>query len=579
MSLIRVLPPGLQNQIAAGEVVERPASVVKELMENSLDAGARNIQVYLEGGGQSLISIIDDGHGLNHEDLLLALTRHATSKISSLEELAGVSSFGFRGEALPSIASISQFTMSSCPRGQNQGFFLKSIYGDLVAQGPVAMNPGTRVKVENLLANVPARLKFLKTRATESRKCTEAFIRHCLSNLDVDFELFSESRSLYRFFHNQLLLERIKAIWPSQICENLREFSERESDMSIYGLASSPESAQARADRLYFYINKRPVNDRMLVSAVRQAYKGQLLSREYPQAVIFIDLPHREVDVNVHPAKNEVRFRNEKAVFSLIIRGLRSCLETDIYQNSYAKSVPDGLYETGTGLEKSYPGAEQEHIFKRLWEKQSGFEFKLKPRDGLVQRPDANARQKSVSVQGLTYLGQAEKSYLLFLKNHVTLLIIDQHAAHERVMLEKIRRGFKKTVVRKLALPERLTIHQSELEILQDIWKHLGTMGFVLEITPENNLIVSGIPDFLSPKEAIQSLKDILAQKKQNLDEIFITMACRTSIKSGTALTPDEAAGLMEKLLSCENNQYCPHGRPISRELGDRDLEKLFKRK
>jgi len=579
MSLIKVLSPGLQNQIAAGEVVERPASVVKELMENSLDAGAGNIQLYLEGGGQSLIKITDNGHGLFPEDLPLALTRHATSKISSVEELAGVSSFGFRGEALPSIASISRLTISSCPHGLNQGFYLKLIHGELIDQGPVAMTTGTRVQVENLLANVPARLKFLKTRTTESRKCVESFIRHCLANLDVDFELFSESRSLYRFFHGQSLLDRLRVIWPSQICDCLKEFSWEQQGMSLHGIASSPESAQARPDRLFFYVNKRPVNDRMLISAVRQAYQGQLLSREYPQAVIFIDLPPQEVDVNVHPAKNEVRFRNEKDVFSLVSRGLRSCLKTDIFQ---AQSGHSGFHEpAGPVFEKrnTYPAGEQENILYRLKEKQSGFDYKPESRAPSRQSFAAQAKETSISGRGLSYLGQVENSYLLFLKNYSTLLIVDQHAAHERVMLEKIIRGFQKTVIKRLTLPQSLTIHQSELELLQDLWIDLKKMGFVLEISTDKKLIVSGIPDFLSSNEAIESLRDILAQKKKNLDEMFITIACRTSIKSGACLTPDEAMGLMAKLLGCENNQFCPHGRPISRELGNRDLEKMFKRK
>jgi len=579
MSLIRVLPPGLQNQIAAGEVVERPASVVKELMENSLDAGARTIQVYLESGGQSLIRIIDDGCGLDPEELSLAMTRHATSKISSLEELSGVLSFGFRGEALPSIASISRLTISSCPRGQNQGYYLRLVYGDLVDQGPVAMNPGTSVQVENLLANVPARLKFLKTRATESRRCVESFIRHCLAKLDADFELFSESRSLYRFFTNQPLLDRLALIWPDQICENLREFSMQQSGMSVHGLASVPESAQARADRLMFYVNNRPVNDRMLVSAVRQAYKGRLLSREHPQAVIFISLPPCEVDVNVHPAKSQVRFRSENDIFSLVTRALRSCLETNIYQTPFPESGPDMDSDTFDSGGYSLGAAEQENSFRRLREKQSGFDFKFKAGHEPGIKCFEAGTGRSPSAKKLFYLGQVEDSYLLFLRADSTLLIVDQHAAHERVMLERIQKGFKKTIVKRLAVPETLALHPSELEILQSIWKDLKNMGFRLEINPEKNLLISGTPDFMSPKEALDSLRDILTLKKKNLDEIFIAMACRSSIKSGTALTPDEAMGLMEKLVACEDNRYCPHGRPVSRELGAKDLEKMFKRK
>lgn len=579
MSAIKILPSGLQNQIAAGEVVERPASVVKELMENSLDAGASNVQVYLENGGQNLIKIIDDGSGLDRDDIPLALTRHATSKISSMEELSRISSFGFRGEALPSIASISRLTISSCPADKNEGFYLKLSFGELTEQGPAAMTPGTRVKVENILANIPARLKFLKTRATENKKCVDSFIRRCLADLNTDFELFSESRSQYRFLANQSLLKRLEVIWPEQVCENLQEFSGQHLDMSVHGLASNPKSTQPRGDRLLFYVNNRPVNDRMLLSAVRQAYKGRLLSREYPQAVIFIDLPPESVDVNVHPAKNEVRFRNEKEVFSLVVRALSSCAETNIYQSARPESISEKFPEKVHDAVSSYETTEQANLFTRLKEKQTGLDFTQPPEEYSLPRKAVQPGNKPISSKGLTYLGQAEKSYLLFLKNDSTLLIVDQHAAHERVMFQRIKKGFNKTVIKRLVLPEKMTLHASELEQIQTIWKELKNMGFILEINPDNKLTVSGIPDFLSPAEAMQSLKDILTRKIKNLDQIFIAMACRTSIKSGTSLTPDEALGLMEKLMACENNQFCPHGRPISRQLDHIELQKMFKRK
>lgn len=579
MNGIKVLSPGLQNQIAAGEVVERPASVVKELMENSLDAQARTLKVYLESGGQSLIEVMDDGLGLEPLELPLALTRHATSKISSMEELAGVKSFGFRGEALPSIASISQMTICSCPGDREEGFYLKLLYGQNIDQGPVAMTRGTRVRVENLLANVPARLKFLKTRATESKKCVESFLRPCFVHLDADFELFSESRSLYRFFSGQTLLERIRAIWPARVCEALNEFSIEQGEVKVHGLASTPDSTQGRGDRLLFYVNNRPVNDRMLHSAVRQAYSGRLLSREYPQAVIFIDLPPEEVDVNVHPAKNEIRFRNEKDIFSLVSRAVRSCLDTGI-QASPAPLEKDReyFYEKGRPEEFSYQWSSQEKTFKRLREKHKGFESRPGPRLEPGPEISSDDNQKTYCVKDLKYLGQIKKSYLLFLKADSSLLIVDQHAAHERIMLERIRHGFNKTVIKRLAAPDKLSLHPSELNVLQNIWKDLKKMGFILETCSPDELLVSGIPGFMSPGEAVSSLRDILSQKKQDLDDIFIAMACRTSIKSGTDLTPDEAVGLMNKLINCENHEFCPHGRPVLKEIRDRELEKMFKR-
>ncbi|MFN2341914.1 MAG: DNA mismatch repair endonuclease MutL, partial [Desulfonatronovibrio sp.] len=486
MSIIRVLPPGLQNQIAAGEVVERPSSVVKELMENSLDAGAGNIQVHLKAGGQSLIQISDDGIGMKPDDLPLALTRHATSKISDINELSRVSSFGFRGEALPSIASISQLTISSCPAGHSEGFFIKLLYGEEMDKGPIAMPQGTKIKVENLLSNVPARLKFLKTTPTENKKCVEAFIRHCLANLETDFELFSESRSMYRFFPGQTLLQRLEVIWPSQVCENLQEINSENEEMSITGLVSNPESTQARADRILFYVNKRPVNDRMLMSALRQAYKGRLISREYPQAVLFINVPSMDIDVNVHPAKSEIRFRNEKQVFSLIVRAIGSALSTDIYQSADISSGPsfpntsadnphiDHTEHPAEGF--FYPmrdNSDQENLFKRLREKKSDYYAQFCPpeKQSADNYTSPTQKNESTSIKGLSYMGQVENSYLLFSKPDSSLLIVDQHAAHERVMFEKIKKGYEKTIIKRLALPESIFIHSSQHEVFENIWK------------------------------------------------------------------------------------------------------------
>ncbi|WP_045216659.1 DNA mismatch repair endonuclease MutL [Desulfonatronovibrio magnus] len=599
MSMIRVLPPGLQNQIAAGEVVERPSAVVKELMENSLDAGATSIQVHLESGGQSLIKIIDNGQGMRPEDIPLALTRHATSKISALEELSRISSYGFRGEALPSIASISKMTISSCPGNNNEGYFYKLIFGEVADQGPLAMTRGTRIRVENLLSNVPARLKFLKTRATEGKKCVEAFIRHSLTNLYTDFELLSESRSLYRFYPGETLQQRIEAIWPNQVCEHLREFSLRRHDFAIHGLASSPESAQARADRIMFYINNRPVSDRMLLAALRQAYQGRLLSREYPQAVIFISVPLEEVDVNVHPAKTQVRFRNEKEIFSLIVAGIGSILNDNIYQSSsHVTRQFDNEDGGGNGGDSSELSAafqgegihednmsetyqEQESLQRRFKEKKSSYDFvphTSQVHETIVDQVENHQSKDRFVVGRLAYLGQIVNSYLLFKKQDHNLLIVDQHAAHERVMLEGYKKGFRKIVIKKLALPERLSLHPSELDMIQGIWKKIRTMGYILELQEDSTLLISGIPDFMNISEATEVLRDIMAEKKSDLDEIFITMACKSSIKAGSNMTSDEALGLMDQLLSCDNNQYCPHGRPITRELGSKELEKMFKR-
>ncbi len=557
MKPIKVLPPGLQNQIAAGEVVERPASVVKELMENSLDAGADSVQVFLESGGQTLIEVIDTGHGMPFEDMTLALTRHATSKISSMDDLAGISSFGFRGEALPSIASVSRMTVSSCPRGQDSGNFIHLVYGEPAEQGPVSMNPGTRIRVEQLLANVPARLKFMKTKATESKKCVESFIRLALAHPETDFELFSESRSLYRFYPGQNLAARLETVWPPTICEHLRDFSLQDADIGIQGLTSSPESVQPRGDRIWLYVNNRPVSDRMLLSAVKKAYQGRVQSREFPQAVVFISVPAHMVDVNVHPAKTQVRFSNEQELFSLTVRALRSCLDRNIYPVSGSfdnkTADPDSQSLTYAFQQQSREeysrfraAKEQEATVARLREKKSGFkDLWPEPRTRGRSEPEKDIEirkpSRNLASSSLEYLGQIHDSYLLFRDPQGSLLIVDQHAAHERIMLETFRQGFNKTVVKNLMLPEKITLHPAEQEIIQHIWGKLRNMGFRLQRQQEAALLISGIPDFMSLPEAVEALKDILSGRKPDLEQIFITMACNTSIKAVTRLPSDNA--------------------------------------
>ncbi|MFW6236503.1 MAG: DNA mismatch repair endonuclease MutL, partial [Desulfovibrionales bacterium] len=342
---IRILPPELQNQIAAGEVVERPASVVKELMENSLDAGASSVQVALSGGGRSLIRVVDDGAGIPEGQLELAVTRHATSKITSFDDLSAVASFGFRGEALPSIASVSRFELASL-QGTGEGAAVTVLHGRVQDIAPAALPSGTRVEVKDLFANVPARLKFLKTPATEVRRCQDIFQRMALAHPKVGFELFVEDRSALRFPKDQDLQLRLKQVWPQSITENLLPFSHVRGDFSVSGLVGTPQTAQTRPDRILFYVNQRPVQDRLLLTAVRQAYKGLLLSREYPQAIVFLQIPSDMVDVNVHPAKNEVRFRDESAVFSLVLRAISPVISASPGSSNDCAELSPGKIQT-----------------------------------------------------------------------------------------------------------------------------------------------------------------------------------------------------------------------------------------
>jgi len=580
---IKILPPELQNQIAAGEVVERPASVVKELIENSLDARATRIIVKLEAGGQRLIQVQDNGHGIAAQDLPLALTRHATSKLFSLNDLQAIKSFGFRGEALPSIASVSHLTISSITGKQKEGHFVEVMFGRIIDQGPAAIASGTTVRVENLLANVPARLKFLKKQTTEHKKCTDIFCRFALAYLNTDFELFSGPRSLLRFFAGQSLADRLQQIWPRQITAGLKPFELKTDGLHIFGLAGSPDTAQARAERIYFYVNNRPVTDKLLLSALRQAYKGTLLSREFPQAVLFIDLPPDEVDVNVHPAKAEVRFKDEQFIFSQVTRAVGQIFTTRIATAPLSEShQPTSTSPLKDNTYTRLPMPEIKFDLSNNTPPQPDPEHEHSPPSELPAQNYVHEltplRYAAEPSEQPLYLGQIDKTYLL-LKIKNQFMILDQHAVHERILYEQNKkRGFK-GVKKNLVIPLELILHPAEQKALISYWPKLESLGFVLEQVTSRRTIVKAIPQDLSPGQAKDFLQTLLSREIDTLDEIWILMACRAAIKAGQELTDDEALGLINSWLTCPNKDYCPHGRPVAIVLEGRLLEKMFKRK
>lgn len=672
---IRLLPPELRNQIAAGEVVERPASVVKELVENSLDAGAQRIDVCLENGGQSLIRVQDDGRGIAADELELAVTRHATSKIASMDDLEHVLSYGFRGEALPSIASVSRFSMTSAhaDAGDVPACRVQVEHGRLVAVEPAALHRGTLVEVRDLFVNVPARLKFLKSPATEFKRAQDWLTRLALARTDVGFCLRAGERTVLDFLPGETLLQRLAKLWPSLIVEALRPFDGERHGIRVHGLAAAPGVSQARGDRMLLYVNQRAVTDKRLLAALREAYKGRLTSREYPQVALFVEIDPTEVDVNVHPAKSEVRFRDESAVFSAVLHAVQGALTDELEQVLDAAATdprlsgqrqatytlaaaqataprPQGFWGTldappllrrrpeemdalpeeeeqwhvspapvrsglredmdtsshlytpvsggmpdaclSGGAARRVPDAVSAVSDMSLPDEQASTfpEAVLPPMEDAPRTPVREesdpapaaevpcAQREPLRVGNLAYLGQVADTYLLLRDGEGALLLLDQHAAHERVLYARLEQGAFSGAGQCLALPLELPVQPVEEERLFALRPRLQEMGFMLETSP-GRLVARGIPPHLSRAEARDFLREALAGRKDDTTAMFISLSCKSAIKAGQRLTDDEAVGLVRQWLQTPQREYCPHGRPAVLRWDAGALERLFKRK
>ncbi len=628
---IRLLPIELRNQIAAGEVVERPASVLKELVENSLDAGAEHVDVRLDNGGQALIRVQDDGSGIPADEIELAVTRHATSKIRDLDDLENIRSFGFRGEALPSIASVSRFSMTSAFEGRAHNVTVE--HGRLISSSPAALHKGTLVEVSGLFENVPARLKFLKSPATELKRAQDWLTRLALARTDMAFSFCAGEREAIRFLPGHDLKDRLAQVWPGLIVDSLRPFDATRHGIRVHGMAAQPNVSQPRANRILLFVNGRSVTDKRLLAAVREAYKGRLTSRDYPQAVVFVELDPREVDVNVHPAKSEVRFRDESAVFSACLSAVQSAFETSFGREGGAIAGPDGIEQdsaqtrlSGVPLPRIEPQAapsRPQGFWGRIDEPllmnarrdeardagdddwtvvPSSRDDAPVPEAGFTPFPSAAVQEqqpplaeasaaygaergleeepsaKKTPMAGMAYLGQIASTYLVMRDAEGALVLIDQHAAHERVLYERLLAGAYAGAGQMLALPMEFPLHPAEAERLQGIRARLIQMGFGMECS-EGVLVVRAIPPILSMGEARDFLQDALADRKDDITAMLKSMACKAAIKAGDPLTRDEAEGLVAQWLDAPNHEFCPHGRPAVLRWDAPSLEKLFKRR
>jgi len=577
---IRLLPPEVINRIAAGEVVERPASALKELVENSLDAGAGQVSIRLLAGGLEQIEVADDGSGMLPDAMRLAMERHATSKLPE-DAIDRVTSFGFRGEALPSIASVSRFILESRVRGSD-GWRIELDHGDRLGEGPAALPPGTRIRIQGLFDKVPARRKFLRSPRSEYAACLDVVKRLAMARSDVGFTLDHDGRRI-------LSLQPTDA--PTRVAELLTHELDRHGvgidcvrdGVRLTGVVSLPTFNRGMADQQYLFVNSRPVKDRLLVGALRAAYRDLIARDRHPIAALFLEVPLEEVDVNVHPAKTEVRFRDPAAVRGLIIGGLRQALDEESRRSAAREQAAAPVMWTSSA---SY--ALEPHLgsgIAAVREEQQAFE-------PVTFVPHARAERAVEPVPSYPLgvaRGQVAATYIVA-EAEDGLVIVDQHAAHERLVLERMRAAREGGSISRqsLLIPEVVELDEPDCDRLDTAAGELSDMGLEIERFGPTAMLVRAVPAALGKTDAKALLSDLASEiaelggplsLKEKLDHVAATIACHGSVRAGRILSVAEMNALLREMEATPRSGQCNHGRPTWVKLGHSEIEKLFGRK
>jgi DNA mismatch repair protein MutL len=567
VSAIRVLPQLLVSQIAAGEVVERPASVLKELLENSLDAGATSIAVTLDEGGVRRVQVEDDGGGIARDELALALARHATSKITSLGDLEGVSTMGFRGEALASIAAVARVSISSRARDAAHGSAIRCEGADMSEVEPAARSLGTTVSVADLYFNTPARRKFLKTEATEFGHCDEVFRRIALARPGIAFSLRHNGRATRQLRAHEMS-ERAAALLGRELAEASVPVQAGAGGMTLTGLAGTPQAAQARADAQYFYVNGRYVRDRVLAHAAREAYSQLLHGERQPAYVLFLQLDPRAVDVNVHPAKIEVRFRDSRAVHQFVRHALERSLAPSAAHAPVAYATVSGASH-GPGIQAAFALAQPAASYQAF--------MNIAPLPASEKAPPLGFA-----------LGQLHGIYILA-QNEAGLVLVDMHAAHERILMERLKTSIDDgTVARqRLLVPAVLSVDALEAAAAEENQDTLQRLGLEMVMSGPNELTVRAAPVLLASGDIAELARNVLREMREygaaavlsaRQMELLATMACHGAVRANRALSATEMNALLREMEETERSGSCNHGRPTWYQLTMADLDKLFLR-
>jgi DNA mismatch repair protein MutL len=562
---IRKLAPDVSSRIAAGEVIERPASVCKELIENAIDALAVRVTIDLSEGGRSSIRVTDDGVGIRAADLPLAVSNFSTSKISSIEDISHISTLGFRGEALASIGAVSRLTLLSRSAEEEVGREMTWKDGVEVRDEPAARSRGTDVTVEDLFGNLPARKKFLASPASELRRISSLVQTYALAYPAISFILRSESSDLHSYPVSGLE-ERTQAVLGSQVYGHLRFFENRTGETALSGYVSQPDLTRGNRGLQFFFVNGRAVKDRLLSHAVHQAYHALIPKERFPVLVIFLEIPPGDLDVNVHPAKSEVRFRNERELHRFVFSSIREALEsTGISFEEKVHAVYQSIFPDRPAGEGAKPDA--------VGGEQIGWIFKESP-EPLIE----GERQQPLVSAGNLYW-QLHQSFIL-IQIRGGVVIVDQHAAHERILFDAAKRSLQGEAipVQPLLFPATLELTPEEYDRYEELSPVLPSLGFEAEPFGPRSVIVRGIPAGVRNWEDGRLLQQILGDEGADLDSILKSYACRSAVKAGTELTNKEMESLADQLFATEFTFTCPHGRPTMLRLSTADLERRFQR-
>ncbi|PWT71331.1 MAG: DNA mismatch repair protein MutL [Proteobacteria bacterium] len=591
---IRVLPDLLVNQIAAGEVVDRPAAALKELLENSLDAGAHSIQIDLLAGGVKHIKVIDDGNGVTRTDLPLALARHATSKIGTLLDLESVTSLGFRGEALASIAAVSHMSLMSRTADDRHAWRIESSGGEVGGIEPASGVTGTAVDVRDLYFNTPARRKFLRTEATELGHCEETFRRIALSRPGVALTLLHNARALYRL-PSQSFADRARSVLGEEFEAAALEIDEQAGGLRLHGLLASPTFNRSARDYQYFFVNGRCIRDRLIAHAVREAYHDVLHEERHPAYVLFLDLDPRQVDVNVHPTKSEVRFREPRGVHQFLFHAISKTL-------SRAPGASPTLTTVGfptARLQESHGGrfvSEAVGAASSFTSYQGRIPFATEDPSRFYEvlfgtRPaqSETPSEASVTVPPLGFaLAQLGGIYVLA-QNERGLVIVDMHAAHERIIYEKLKTALDRDSIQSQALLIPATLRASRIEttVVEEQKNALLRLGFDMAVVAPETIVVRSIPIALQDADPAALARDILREiaefgasrvLQERRDEMLATMACHAAVRANRTLSAPEMNALLREMEATDRSGQCNHGRPTWTQITLAELDHLFQR-